>query len=265
MMPDANPVVSVLMTAYNRQDFIASSIESVLSSTLHDFELLVVDDASSDGTVGIAREYAKKDKRISVYVNEKNLGDYPNRNKAASLARGKYLKYLDSDDIIYPHGLEVMVTSMEKFPEAGYGLCSNSDPQFPYPVCISPHQTYLEHFYGYDHFGRAPGSAILKREAFQKVGGFSGERMIGDSDLWYRLSFEYPLVKLPRDLIWDRVHPGQESQSEYAKKYEQLKKKVMDTMLTDKKCPLSREEVSRIYRLQKSLGLKKWITQWLRN
>ena len=53
----------------------------------------------------LPKRYEKKDARIKVYVNQTNLGDYPNRNKAASYAKGKYIKYLDADDLIYPHGL----------------------------------------------------------------------------------------------------------------------------------------------------------------
>ncbi|HEV2714429.1 MAG TPA: glycosyltransferase family A protein, partial [Terriglobales bacterium] len=97
----ATPLVSVLMTAYNREKYIAEAIESVLASNFKDFELIIVDDCSKDRTAEIARRYTS-DSRVQVHVNEKNLGDYPNRNRAASLARGKYLKYLDSDDVIYP-------------------------------------------------------------------------------------------------------------------------------------------------------------------
>ena len=63
--------------------------------------------------LSIAKHYAARDPRIKVEVNEKNLGDYPNRNRAASLSQGKYLKYVDADDLIYPTGLEVLVNGME--------------------------------------------------------------------------------------------------------------------------------------------------------
>ena len=80
-----NPLVSVLLTSYNREAFIAESIESVLAQTLTDFELIVSDDQSRDGTVAIANDYARRDRRIRVFVNEKNLGDYGNRRQVASL------------------------------------------------------------------------------------------------------------------------------------------------------------------------------------
>ena len=85
------PLVSVLMTSYNRENYIAEAIESVLASTYKNFELIIVDDRSKDRTVEIARSYESKDDRVKVYINEKNLGDYPNRNKAASYAKGFYI------------------------------------------------------------------------------------------------------------------------------------------------------------------------------
>src|SRR5258708_31839495 len=112
------PLVSVLMTAYNREKYIAEAIESVRNSTYANWELIIVDDLSKDNTVAIAKQYEAKDSRIKVYVNEQNLGDYPNRNQAATYARGKYLKYVDADDQLYPHGLQVVVSYMERFPEA---------------------------------------------------------------------------------------------------------------------------------------------------
>ena len=94
---DKNSVkISVLMTAFNREKYIGEAIESVLASTFKDFELIIVDDCSSDKTVEIAKNYENLDKRVKVFLNEKNLGDYSNRNKAASLANGKYIKYVDA-------------------------------------------------------------------------------------------------------------------------------------------------------------------------
>src|SRR5678815_4561869 len=93
------PSVSVVLTAYNREHYIAESIESVLAQSYGDFELIIVDDASSDRTAAIIESYARTDPRITMEVNDRNLGDYPNRRKAAGLARGRFLKYHDSDDV----------------------------------------------------------------------------------------------------------------------------------------------------------------------
>lgn len=104
---DRKPIVSILTTVYNREKYIADCIESVLSSKFQDWELIIVDDQSKDKSVAIAEEYAATDARIQIYVNEHNLGDYPNRNQAVTYANGKYIKFLDADDLIYPHGLGI--------------------------------------------------------------------------------------------------------------------------------------------------------------
>jgi glycosyltransferase involved in cell wall biosynthesis len=254
----SQPLVSVLMTAYNREKYIAEAIESVLASTYKNLELIVVDDGSTDKTVEIVRAFEKKDPRVKLYINEQNLGDYPNRNQAAKHARGKYIKYVDSDDHIYYYSLELMVKSMEQYPDAGFGLCVYPDLYKKCPVCLTPYEAYMEHFVHQtaDFFHRAPGSAIIKRSAFEAVNGFSGKRMIGDNELWLKLGRSFNLVKLPRDLVWTRHHPGQESKSEYAKQYDQLRSQITKEAFEADNCPLSKEEIKRYYRERKKNKIK---------
>lgn len=240
-MPD-QPLVSVLMTAYNREKYIAQAIESVLASTFQDFELIIVDDGSTDATVEIARRYVS-DPRVQVHVNPKNLGDYPNRNHAAEMARGKYLKYVDSDDYLYPHGLAVMMACMEHFPNAGLGLSRPAIADQPYPVQLTPLEAYREHFFESVFLANAPLSAIIKHAAFRAVGGFSGTPYIGDSELWLKLAARYPVVKLPRDLAWWRLHVGQEFQ-QGQRDYPLLIFQMMREALNDSACPLSHEEAA---------------------
>jgi glycosyltransferase involved in cell wall biosynthesis len=206
------PLVSVLMTSYNRSNYIASAIESVMASTYAHWELIIVDDGSRDDTVAIARRYAEQDQRIRVYENEKNLGDYPNRNHAASLARGKYIKYVDADDAIYPWGLDILVTCMEQFPEAGWGLCSLD--QFsakPYPFMLQPEAIFEHHNFKASLFHKAPLSAIIRKDLFDAVGGFSGKRQMSDVEMWHILSLTSPLVLMPHGIVWYRAHEEQES------------------------------------------------------
>lgn len=250
------PLVSVLMTAYNRERYIAEAIKSVLNSTYKNFELIIVDDGSKDNTVEIAHSYAAKDARIKVFINENNLGDYPNRNKAATYAKGKYIKYLDADDIVYYYGLEVMVNYMESFPDAGFGLASIVSKNQPFPICIGPKQIYFEHFAGKGHFDRAPGSSIIKLDAFKKVDGFSGARMIGDYELWLKIARYYHMVKFPFDLYWNRAHEDQESKSEYAKNYGMLKRNVLSEALSHSECPLNDFELKRLKNIIKRQGRK---------
>lgn len=203
------------MTVYNREAYIAECLESILGSTYARWELIVVDDCSTDGSVEIAREYAKADDRVQLHVNERNLGDYANRNRAASYARGKYLKYLDADDVIYPHSLRIMVEAMERYPEAGFGLSQNViDGPRPYPQAAGPAEVYRAFFFGPNVLGVGPSAAIIRREAFGEVGGFSGEQYIGDTELWLKLARRAPVVKLQPALVWWRQHAGQQIESE---------------------------------------------------
>jgi glycosyltransferase involved in cell wall biosynthesis len=210
-MSTANrPLISVLVTAYNREQYIGEAIESILASTYIDFEVVVVDDCSTDGTVEIVKNYQRLDSRISVYINKKNLGDYPNRNVAASYAKGKYLKYVDSDNYIYPHCLQVMVSCMEQYSEAGLGLCKIHSEDKPLPDSVTTYEAYLEHFCHKPLFTNAPTSAIIRSDCFGALGGFRPIRHRGDLDLWLRLARNYSVVKIPALLDWDRTHPEQE-------------------------------------------------------
>ena len=175
------------------------------------FELIIVDDGSKDKTVEIAKKYQAKDNRISVYINEKNLGDYHNRNKAASYATGKYIKYLDSDDMIYKYGLEVMIEAMEKSPKAAIGITSrNISPLLPFPIELSPSEVFTKHYFEYGLLSMGPSSVIIKRDAFIEIGMFSGKRLIGDTECWTKIAMQYNVVELPPSLIFWRQHPGQE-------------------------------------------------------
>lgn len=213
MTDKTSPLISVLMTVYNREEYIAEAIASVINSTYKNWELIIVDDRSTDNSLNIAHSYKNKDKRIHVYLNEKNLGDYPNRNKAASYAKGKYLKYVDADDMIYPYGLEQLVFFMEQFPDAGFGLCSiEQDAEKIFPFELKPRDIYLRHFvHKKSVFHKAPLSSVIKRSVFEKVNGFANVRHYGDFEMWLRLSKSYNLVLMPHGIVWYRVTDGQEA------------------------------------------------------
>lgn len=199
------------MTVYNREKYLAMAIESVLASTWRDFELIIVDDRSADRSLEIARDYASRDERIRVYLNDQNLGDYPNRNRAASLSVGKYLKYVDADDLIYPWGLQLLVETMDKFPEAGYGLCSlEQDKKRIFPFQLSPVEAYRRHYFEQPLFHKAPLSSIIRKSAFEAVGGFSGKQYVGDFEMWHLLSARFPVVLMPHGVVWYREHDDQQ-------------------------------------------------------
>lgn len=250
---DNEPLVSVLMTAFNRQEFIAEAIESVLASTYQHWELIIVDDASVDQTATIAKSFAEKDKRIKVYVNENNLGDYPNRNKAAGYATGKHLKYVDSDDTIFPDALENMVVAMEEFPQAEWGMGSLVH-HIAEPICLSHKAAYEMHYFDKPVFFASPGLTIITKKAFAAVGGFGAKRMVSDFDMWHKLAGYSPLVLIPGNILNVRQHPGQEvsEQSEYVVEYEKIKQQY----LTGQGSPLSNEQVKIISTHRRNTALK---------
>jgi len=206
------PLVSVLMTSYNREKYIAEAIESVINSTYQNWELIIVDDVSHDKTLEIAKDYEKKDNRIKIYLNDKNLGQFPNRNKAASLANGKYIKYLDSDDIIYPHGLEVMVEAMEKFQDAGIGMQFNCyNEKHILPKLFSTEEAFKYHFFNLGLLYIGPSGCIYRKDFFNKIGQFNPDyKVAADYEFNLRAASQKSTVLFNRDLIWWRQHEGQE-------------------------------------------------------
>ena len=152
------------MTAYNREKYIAEAIESVLGSSYTNFELIIVDDGSTDNTVAIARSFEAKDKRIKVFINDKNLGDYPNRNKAAGYANGKYLKYVDSDDKLFPEGLQYCVQNMENFENADWAIIYPDT--IPNEFVLISKEALEWHFFKRPFLKSGPGGTIIKRDFF---------------------------------------------------------------------------------------------------
>lgn len=111
------PEVSVIMPAYNAEKTIGISIESVLAQTFTDWELIVIDDGSHDKTKEILTKMAETDSRIRFYQNEKNSGASYTRNRAVELAQGKWIAFLDSDDIWKPEKLEKQIKLAQIHPE----------------------------------------------------------------------------------------------------------------------------------------------------
>lgn len=120
MNQKSNPLISVLIPTYNSELYIKSTLESILNQTYKNLETIVIDDASTDNTVEILKNY--KDERIKLYVNNNNLGISGNMNKGIKLSHGKYLAIMDADDWSYPYRIEEQVKIMEENPKVV--LCS---------------------------------------------------------------------------------------------------------------------------------------------
>ncbi len=239
----STPIVSVLMTAFNRQRYIAAAIESVLGQTFADFELVIVDDASGDSTAAVAREYEARDSRVRVVVNERNLGDYPNRNHAATLARGEFLKYHDSDDVMYPHCLQTMVQALAAEPRADFALTtSRAWAGGPTPMLLSPHMCYAREFLGEGMFHGGPACALFRREAFARLGPFPLRGTISDYHFWLQACRQAHVLLVAGDLFWYRVHDGQSLLSPAGRRDQLAQERAAWDALFHADCPLDQTE-----------------------
>ena len=106
--------VSVIMPCYNMERFIAHSIESVIGQSFADLELLIVDDASTDKTADVVRYYCEQDDRVKLVVKQEHSGIANSRNQALSAAQGRYLAFLDADDVWHSNKLEKQLAFMQE-------------------------------------------------------------------------------------------------------------------------------------------------------
>jgi glycosyltransferase involved in cell wall biosynthesis len=236
-----NPLVSVLMTAYNRELYIAEAIESVLAQDYENFELIIVDDCSSDNTLEIAKSYQTKDSRIQVYVNEKNLGQFPNRNYAASICKGEFLVYVDSDDTINKDALSYIVKEFEKYTDAHFStIYQKKDIQDS--VTISSHEAIKKHFFEGSFLHIGPGGTVIKKSFFDKIGGFVNDYgPVGDMYYNIKAASNSNVILLPYDYLNYRQHENQELNNPF--EYLYYGYRYFDDMLLLEDLPLTKKQI----------------------
>jgi len=218
------PTVSVAVPMFNGAAHIAECIESVLGQSHDDFELVLVDDASSDDTVDIAKEY--DDSRIRLIVNEERLGAEGNWNAALEHSRGRYVKVLSHDDTIYPQCLERQMAVLDGDQELVWVSCRRdiidggsrvliSDRGLPGMAGRLERPDVFRRLVrsGTNVFGE--GAAVLmRRDVAVEAGGFDGRRgYVIDLDLWTRLLLRGPAYAMDATLATFRVSGGQWSVS----------------------------------------------------
>ena len=239
------PLVSILITSYNREKYIRECLDSVINQSYANLEIIVSDNCSTDNTVAIVREYLG-DCRIKLYQNASNIGQFPNRNMAASYATGKYLKYVDSDDIIYPFGTEIMVNAMEKFGSAGAGVFTNTTQDaLPFPYLMQPEEAFRQYFFSGDALGMGPSGVIFKTDVFNHYKGFTDHSISGDVFLLQSIALKYPIVKIGPPQFWWRRHEAQENEGA-VNKYIVSLYKINNRILRDEAFPLSKNEKDRL-------------------
>lgn len=117
------PAISLIMSVYNGEDYLREAVESVLNQTFTDWELIVINDCSTDGTADILADFAARDARVKVYPNEVNLRLPSSLNRALTIVQGKYVARMDADDICLPDRLEKQYAFMEANPDIALSSC----------------------------------------------------------------------------------------------------------------------------------------------
>lgn len=253
-------LVSVLMTAYNREEFIGEAIESVLASTFQDFELIIVDDCSTDNTREIAKKYAEQNEKVSLYVNEVNIGQFKNRNKAVTYSKATYIKFFDSDDIMNNNLLAVTMDAMLTFHNASMGV-ECTWPKIlreKLPVLFTSREAYINHYFkGNDflHFG--PSSSILKRSLFNETGGYDESiGILADTLLMLQMAAKSPVVGYEPNLFIWRRHEGQVTveQDNYYLMFKQ--RHQITSLILESACPLSAAEKNTVRQNFKNIFIR---------
>lgn len=193
-----NPLVSICIPAFNAENFIKRTLESVLNQTYRNIEIILTDDCSKDSTVSIINSFS--DKRICLYQNENNLGVEKNWNKALKLSKGKYCKMMGADDILYPTCLDEQISIFQNPNNNNVVLVSshknviNEDDKllmtrrFPgngkYNGIIAFKKSLRR---GTNLIGE-PVAGLFRKEILDKTGYYNGENLYAiDIDLWSRM------------------------------------------------------------------------------
>jgi glycosyltransferase involved in cell wall biosynthesis len=206
-MEEIQGLVSVSIPFHNRENFLAEAIESVLAQTYTHWELLLVDDGSTDRGAELARGYANRFPRKIRYLehpNHANVGVTRSRNLGASESRGEYLAFLDSDDVWLPDKLSHQVAVMQAFPQAGL-CCGPSEYWYSWDTdaggkdqvvpLAPPDQLYDPPFlfvksYPFGNYGApCPSSYLLRRRAFDLIEGFVQAFNPGTFQLYEDIAF----------------------------------------------------------------------------
>jgi glycosyltransferase involved in cell wall biosynthesis len=206
--PNRNPpLVTVVIPCYNQARFLGEAIESTLSQNYPNFEVVVVDDGSTDDTSEVAARYEK----MLRFVRQVNQGRSEARNRGMAEGEGEYVVFLDADDRLLPDALEVGVRELEAYPECAFvsGHCTliaheGSPINAPPQLCVEEdhYLTLLQGNYIWN-----PASVMYRREVFDPVGGFAAvAEPCEDYDLYLRIARRYPVRCHEQAVVEYRQH-----------------------------------------------------------
>jgi glycosyltransferase involved in cell wall biosynthesis len=214
------PKVSVVLTTYNRAHLLGATIESILSQTLEDFELIVCDDASQDATERVGREYEKRDHRVRYRRGLENLGMPGNLNAGIEAAAAEYIANLHDGDLYERTLIEKWSAALDRFPRAafvfnayraidanGHTVCIFREPLEP---CVAGSALLEQIFFRRWRFDSPVwGTVMGRRSAYLAVGLFDPRfGFVADVDMWLRLAERFDVAYIPEPLI---VLPSREA------------------------------------------------------
>jgi hypothetical protein len=207
------PTVSVVMSVFNGERFLREAVDSILSQTFEDFEFIIIDDGSTDGSAAILDSYGKVDPRVQVYHQE-NRGLVDALNRGCGSARGKYIARMDADDIALRDRLRRQVEFMEAHAEVGVlgGAIQYIDAvgRGLATLRLPIHDRDIKSALRYANPMAHP-TAFLRKDVFTSVGGY--RRIFAkaeDYDLWLRVAKRGQLANLKAVVLRYRLHPGQQ-------------------------------------------------------
>ena len=215
-----NELVSIITPCYNSEKFLDECISSVLNQTYQNWEMLIVDDNSSDNSSILINSYSKKDERIKpLYLND-NIGAAMARNKAISKAKGKYLAFLDSDDVWLPKKLEVQTNFMKKnncsFVFSSYSVISD-DEKPNYTISVPETITYKRYLKN-TIIGCL--TVMLDKEKFKNI-KMPNLRSSHDMALWLNLlKQEKYAYGIAQDLAIYRDHKSSKTSNKFKAAYD---------------------------------------------
>lgn len=196
-------LISIVLPVYNGECFLREAIESILEQTHENFELIIVDDCSKDGTAKIIEHYAKMDSRIRTIKNQTNLKLPMSLNIGFSVAKGKYYTWTSDDNKYKRNALEIMYGEMEKHSE--YGLIY-ADMEYinESGETIGALRSNVQDIYQYNCIGAC---FLYKSECKDKIGNYDADRfLVEDYDYWLRISQNYEVAHIDSVLYQYRYH-----------------------------------------------------------